>query len=388
MDLAVYISELLGLQDEVNLPGIGNFAQVRINGYFNEKENRLYPPTHRINFDPEFKNDEDLARYISNKKNISLASSKYFIEKYVNGLKQQIVIGKVDIDGIGQLYLDGSVIGFIENSQAKNNDPAFFGFKPVNIISPSEKPVIKFTPPPVVPNEEKPITPPPVQELVSTELINDRIPPPPVQEQVATEFFNERIPPPPPKPTVIEETEVQEEPEYEYEEPAPRNNRWIILLLIVIIALLALMGLYKYKAEWFDHSSKDTSQTFVAVDTSKHSEKKTIGDDSTKKVTSTQDSAAKAAALVTRAVDTDATLHYELQAGAFKAKEQADAVLQKFQGIGLQPRILKHTKGNSYKITLGTYFDKELAQKAEDSILNVTKMKKEEIFLQTYKPKR
>ena len=369
MDLAVYINELLGLQGEVNVPGIGHFAQVRINGSYNEKEKKFYPPAHKINFDPEYQNDESLAKYISEKKNISLASSKYFIEKYVIGLKQQLAAGKVEIAGLGHIYTSGSSLGFSESSNSKENDPAFFGFKPVNIPA-AEKPAVSYAPPPVVEKEK-------VEEAAA---------PVPVIENTNTELVNDRVPPPPPRPTVIEETEVPEEPEYEYEEPEQknRNTTWIALLLIAIIALLALMGLYKYKPDWFDRS-KDKGQTFVAVDTTQ----KAVNADTTKKGATTQDSLAKATALVTNAtIDTAAVLHFEILGGAFKTLDQANAVMKRYQNLGLQPRVLKHIQGNSYKITLGTYFNIDVAQKAVDSILSATKMRKGDIFLQTYKPKQ
>jgi len=378
MDLAVYISELLGLEGEVNVPGIGRFGQSRINGYYSEKENKFYPPTHKINFDAEVQPDDRLATFISDKKNISLASAKYFIEKYVTGLKQQIPAQKVDIAGMGQLYLNGSAIGFDENAPSKEIDPAFFGLKPVSVDVLVEKPSVRYTPPPVKIEEEK--TVPSIADQVMTELVNDRIPPPP-----------------PPKPTVIEEAEEPAEEEYVDEEPVRRNNNntWIAVLLILIIALLALMILYKVKPEWFDRS-KEKPQTFVAVDITadKPADKKAANTDTTKKVATKQDSIAQAQALVTgntntsSAVDTAATLHYEILAGAFKSEAEANDILKKYQNIGLHPRILKHTQGNSYKITLGTYFDKGVAQKAADSILSATKMNKGDIFLQTYKPKQ
>jgi cell division protein FtsN len=371
MDLAVYINELLGLQDEVNVPGIGHFAQVRINGYYSEKENKFYPPTHKINFDPEYQNDESLAKYISEKKNISLASSKYFIEKYVIGLKQQLATSKVEIAGLGQIYTSGSALGFSESVNSKENDPAFFGFKPVDIPA-AEKPAVSYAPPPVVEKEK-------VEEVVV-----------PVIENTNTELVNDRVPPPPPKPTVIEETEVPAEPEYEYEEPVQKNRNtiWIALLLIAIIALLALMGLYKYKPDWFDRS-KDKGQTFVAVDTTQQADKKIANTDTTKKVATTQDSLAKATALVTSTVvDTAAVLHYEILGGAYSTEDQANSMVKKFESLGLRPRILKHVKGNSYKITLGTYLNKEQAQKAQDSILVTTKLKGSDIYLQIFKPKK
>lgn len=384
MDLAVYINELLGLEGEVNVPGIGRFAHTRINGYYNEKENKFYPPAHKINFDAEAQPDDKLATFISDKKNISLASSKYFIDKYVNGLKQQIPLQGVDIAGIGQLYLNGSIIGFRDDSQAKETDPAFFGLKPVSVDELVEKPSVKYTPPPVKVEEEKKA--PSIADQVMTDLINDRVPPAPPKPAETEQ------PPVIEKPTIIEKTEEPAEEEYSYEEPVQRNNNntWIAVLLILIIALLALMGLYKYKPEWFDRS-KDKPQTFTAIDSTAGQPADTSSTDSTKKVVTKQDSLTKAQALVTNntnAVDTTAVLHYELLAGAFKSEEQANEILKRYQNIGLRPRILKHTQGNSYKITLGTYFDKGVAQKAKDSMLNATKMNKGDIFLQTYKPKR
>jgi len=369
MDLAVYISELLGLEGEVNVPGIGRFAQTRINGYYNEKENKFYPPTHKINFDPEHQADDRLATFISDKKNISLASSKYFIEKYANGLKQQVTLNRVDVAGIGQLYLKGSAIGFSEDAPSKETDPAFFGLKPVNVEALVQKASVRYAAPPVKVNEEQAA--------------------PSIADQVMTELVKDRIPPAPPKPTVIEETEVQPEEEYTYEEPVRRsNNIWIAILLILIIALLALLGLYKYKPEWFDRS-KDKPQTFVAVDTTadQPADPKAKTADPTKNAATKQDSLAKATALVTTAaVDTDAVEHYEISGGAYKSLNRTYEVVKHYQDVGLHPRVLKHVKGNLYKISLGTYFNKEQGQKAVDSIKTATRLT--DILLDTYKPKK
>lgn len=383
MDLAVYINELLGLEGEVNVPGIGRFAHTRINGYYNEQENKFYPPTHKINFNAEVQVDDRLATFISDKKNISLASSKYFIDKYVNGLKQQIPVQGADIAGLGQLYLKGSIIGYKDDSQSNETDPAFFGLKPVSVDELLEKPMVRYAPPPVkIEREEKA---PSVADQVMTDLVNDRIPPPPAKPADAEQ------PPVVEMPTVIERTEEPVEEEYDYDEPVRRNSRaWIVVLLILIIALLALMGLYKYKPEWFNRPT-EKPQTFTAVDSTARQPADTSNTDTTKKIATKHDSLTKAQALVTNnanAVDTAAILHYELLAGAFKSEEQANGILKRYQNIGLHPRILKHTQGNSYKITLGTYFDKGAAQKAEDSILNATKMNKGDIFLQIYKPKQ
>ncbi len=131
MDLAIYINELLGLKGEVNVPGVGYFAQKRIAGYYNENEKKLYPPHHEITFDPESKDDDGLAAYISKKKNISPASARYFIEKYAAGLKQKAAEGSADVAGLGQLYYEYAALTFRIDKKSGENTPSFYGFAPV-----------------------------------------------------------------------------------------------------------------------------------------------------------------------------------------------------------------------------------------------------------------
>ena len=153
---------------------------------------------------------------VSDKKNISLASAKYFIDKYVNGLKQQIPVQGADIAGLGQLYLKGSIIGYKDDRQSNETDPAFFGLKPVSVDELIKKPTVRHTPQPVkIELEEKTSS---VADQVMTDLVNDRIPPPPAKP-AATEQL-----PVVEMPTVIERTEEPaEEEETEKEEVGPKK---------------------------------------------------------------------------------------------------------------------------------------------------------------------
>ncbi len=380
MDLGVYIVELLGLQGGVSVPGIGHFAQTRINGHYNEQENKFYPPAHEVSFEPQSKDDDELARYISNKKNISLASSKYFIDKYVISIKQQVASDKADIGGIGYLYTDGSILAFKAGDNIATNDPSFYGFSPVT-HQPVEKSAITEDIPPVkeeVPAEEIPVKDEaPAEETSFTEEIPAKSEEP-AEEEVKAEEIPQTIMPA--DPVYVEETQEEQVQEYEPEEK-DRRNVWIGLLLVAIIALLALLGLYKYKPAWFDREEKPQSFVPTGADTIK-----TESGDTTKKA----DSAVTAATPANNApVDTIGTLHYEILGGAFKTLSQANAVMKNYEKLGLQPRIITHTKKNSYIITLGTYFDKEQGQKAIDSIANNTKLRKgPDILLQTYNPKK
>jgi len=357
MDLAVYISELLGLQGEVSLPGLGCFAQIRINGYYNEQENKFYPPVHEVSFDPKHKEDENLAKFISAKKNISLASSKYFIDKYVAGIKQQLSTRNVEIAGLGFLYINGAVLAFKVDT-SKTSDPSFYGFQPVDIPEPQQKPVEIYPPPveeEVKPKEETPVKP--IEE----------VPIKPAEEKIVK-----------PEPTVIEKTVEERETEEEvYEEPrSTRGSLWITLLLILIIVLLAVMGLYKYKPEWFNLQEK--KQTFVAV---KSDTTTNAATDTSKTITSPDSTTKPAAQPVAtdqnaKSVDTIQSVHWEVIGAAFEARKAAEIAIKSYEEKGISAKIATDVPGKLIKITFGTYYSEEEAEKAKRDLLKTGKVDK------------
>ncbi len=371
MDLAIYISELLGLEGEVNLPGIGHFAQVRVNGYYSEPDNKFYPPTHRVSFLPQENQDDRLARYIAGKKNISLASAKYFIEKYAAGLRSQLVLGRAEITGLGNLYDDGAAMKFSGGSAAETSDPAFYGFAPISVETQAALPRVPPVAPPAIVIEEvkpdvRPAEPSPEHRIAT-----------PVGDRSTAQ----------PEPT--EETLVPQQEEYGYTQPERHQKPLVIWLLIITIILLAVLGLYKYKPDWFIFSG-DKPQTYVAVnsDTTKPAAADSLKT-AIKPDTALKTQAAAQGATIKAAVDTFAVVRYEILGGAFESSEQADAVMKNYQKRGLQPRIIQHTSSRHHIITLGTYFDQQRAQKAYDSIAVATNLKKgSDIILQTYNPKK
>ncbi|HEY9195875.1 MAG TPA: hypothetical protein VIM77_06405, partial [Mucilaginibacter sp.] len=133
MDIANYIGELLGRHSELNVPGLGYFVHVRVGAYYNDAERRFYPPGYKIQFDPQTIGDDDtLTQYIAEKKKISLASSKYFTDKYINALKQEASLQEVAFAGLGWFFMDKGQIAF--KSREVNTDSAnFYGYAPVSI---------------------------------------------------------------------------------------------------------------------------------------------------------------------------------------------------------------------------------------------------------------
>ncbi len=377
MDLAIYINELLGLKGEVNVPGVGYFAQKRIAGHYNEDEKKLYPPSHEVTFDPEPKDDDGLAAYISKKKNISPASARYFIEKYTAVLKQKASEGTADITGLGQLYYEYSTLAFRTDKKSGENTPSFYGFAPVktgkgagqaagidaaSIVVPPHA----IKPPPE--EEYKPIVLPAAIEKGSEIITPTPVAEPETEAAAADVTFSTTR-------AFVPHQVVEEEPDHR------ARNIWIVILLVVIIVLLLFGIAYQYNPGWFSPNSKE--DTVVIVKTLPASIKE---DSVVKKDTSAKSSAP--AQTISAAIDTFAVVHYDLLGGAFPTESTVNTQMLKYQKMGLRPRVLKHAPGKLYKITLGTFFTEGQAENAKDSILKATGIKEKDIYLQRYIPKK
>lgn len=360
MDLAVYISELLGLHGEVNVPEVGYFAQIRTNGYYNKDENKFYPPGHDISFQPQFTEDDSLAKYISAKKNISLASSKYFIDKYVNEVKQHAATQKVDIAGLGYLHLENSTLSFNPANASRENDPTFYGLQPIKVHRVGEQPVENHS----TLVEETEVEHEPVKEALEEILIDKAI----------------NIP------TVIDpEEQVHEEPAEIDEETTPKRfmSIWVIMLILITVIALALVGVYQYKPSVFDSfMKKKVAPVPIAA---KHTDTQTKAKTDTNTKANAQQPVPVPTQTIQQPVDTFAVVRYELQAGAYKTLTRTNIEMQKYEKIGLHPSIVRHAHGKLLKITLGTYFSQKEAQRAKDSILSKHRIP---ISLQPYLPKR
>jgi len=358
MDLAIYISELLGLKGEVNVPGIGFFQQKRIGGYYNDNEKKFYPPRHEIIFDPQPKEeDEGLAAYISTKKNISPASAKYFIEKYTTGLKAQAAEQKVDITGLGHLFYEYSLLTFRADKAYETNDPSFYGFAPVKANKsiaravPVEKPAAKEEP-----------------------VIEKTAPEPVVVEPVENTRTEED------KAYTDTRSYIPQEVVYEEEVESPHRNRtWVIMLLLVIVTLLGFGVSYQYKPEWF--GKKRASDTTIIIKGPAPVKK-----DTSKATKDTTSPAVLPESTVKAPVDTYAVVRYEILAGAFPTEQAANAQIEKYKKLGLKPLLLTHAHGKLNKITLGTYFDQSTADKVADSIITAKKFARRDIYVQQYNP--
>jgi len=237
MDASLYISELLELHGEVNVPGLGHLAQTRVSGYYNAADFKFYPPRNEVTFDPQRLNEDNvLTQYIADKKNISLESSQYFTEKYITNLKEDALYNDVPVATIGWFYNNGGKLAF--KASKITNDPVFYGYPAVRASKLLSQ---AATPPPPAP----PAAPIP-QPVPEPEPIPAPVPEPEPAEP-AYQMVPERL---------ADTVEGLEEPEEDLYYEEPRTNSALRTGLIILVAILVLLGIayavYRYKPSAFE----------------------------------------------------------------------------------------------------------------------------------------
>lgn len=214
MDVSLYISELLKKNGEIIVPGLGFLVRARKSAYYNDAEGKFYPPSHQIQFDPQDIDDDTLPQYVADKKNISLASAKYFTEKYIETLRHDALVKQVEVADLGWFYMDQAVMGFKAND-ALTEDGGLYGFPQVEVHKHRQKIVKKNTPQPVYVTEDMP----PI--TFSSKSTDDR-------------SDNERFP------SVLQLDKVHEQ------EVRRRHTILYTLLSVIIIVAIAFLTVYQF----------------------------------------------------------------------------------------------------------------------------------------------
>src|SRR5206468_8049109 len=113
--------------------------------------------------------DDTLTKYIAEKKKISLASSKYFTDKYISALKQEAALQEAPFAGLGWFFMDKGKIAF--KSKVSNADNAsFYGYAPISIKKLNQHEITE-----VQVEDPEPAATPPIQEPTD----NSTLPPKP-----------------------------------------------------------------------------------------------------------------------------------------------------------------------------------------------------------------
>jgi len=344
MDIANYLSELLGRHTEVSVPGLGCFSQLRVNGYYNDAEATFYPPYYKVSFDPQPKDDEILTSYIAEKKKISLASSKYFTEKYITSLKQEAALTEVPFADLGWFYIKEGRVEFKPQDKT-GTDAAFYGFAPVKLNKTDHIPA----PPPSVPPQPLPVSIP------------------------------------------LQDPATDDQPEYVNEETETRRgvSIWIILLIILVVLAAAAFGIYKYDPALLNlqqqpkpYIEKPKAKPVIAPDTLKA--------DSLNKTDTTAKTISAPGSTLNKpvtGVDTIAKPEFVIFVGSFKTKTKSQEAINDYKRKGVDARILSGPgTGPRIKIIVGSFTTSTDAEIEKHKLIAAKKISKDSYTQQITNP--
>ncbi|MBL4675493.1 MAG: SPOR domain-containing protein [Mucilaginibacter sp.] len=388
MDVGNYISELLAQKGEVSVPGLGYFAHTRVNGYYNEREGKIYPPTYSVQFDPQLIDDDTLAQYIAEKKRISPASAKYFTEKYINNLKQQAQTEEAALADLGWFYVEQGRIFFSPNND-QSTDPNYFGYEPVNLNRLDGAPKVERTFAPIA----QP-TPEPEKEPYTE----------PETFAVAPDEYPDR--------STGLRFETDEEHEAYLEEEARKRKRrgnWILTISILAIFALAVFLVYRYNPNVFNFNSpgganlkaKDSviNAKVIAAEPAGQSKDTTAAKDTVQPVAQpdtqtavpakadsttikTTEPTAKNAVTVK---DSIAGTRYEVLGGSFATTKKAEQAVANYKRKGIAAVIVNLPGSRMHRISLGTFKTHAEASAAQDKLLKDKKVKEGDTYVQIVK---
>lgn len=326
MNLADYLSELLSQQDEVSVPGLGYFVRTRVNAFYNESEGRFYPPYHQVKFVAQPREDDTFAQYVADKKNISLASSKYFVEKFITKLREDASRGKYLFADLGSFQMDLDQLVFKPNERIPA-DPAFYGYPPVDIYRPVQPSPAEVTKPALAADQPTMATPAPP------------LAPPPPRAVHTPDYYEEEV------------------------EEKKRTNIWLIILIIVAVLGLAAFAVYRFYPSAFDkvkdEFNKLTGQKAEALAVVRN-ETKPVKKDTLKNIQPVKDSAVKTVTtLVKPAAKPDSLKLPQFEAVVAKTAslKKANDQIDHLHSLGFDAYLVQNAPGMGilYKVSVGRY---------------------------------
>ncbi|RVT99831.1 hypothetical protein EOD41_15435 [Mucilaginibacter limnophilus] len=384
MNLSLYLVELLALEGKVTVPGLGHFFNARASAWYNEDEGKFYPPHNTIKYEQDYDHDIRFAQFIAERKGISVTSASFFIDKYVDGLLQEVATNDAQISGLGWLRYDGIKITFKPDTVAEN-DPAFFGLPAFELHRTGAQPVT-------------------AQKIPDLSFSFSPTPTPPIAQ-------------PEPEPGSVEFTFPQQGQDYfqneEYEEKRGFNV-WIIIAIVFIVLGGAAIGLYLYKPSFFGFAEKNKPLVAVNPDTLRHNDSAiqsqrpvndvvvnednstTVIEGQTGKIAPDTAAASETTPAPTASVPETKTVtetlpvednrtRWELQAGFYNSEAKATQYLSLFTKKGLNAEVVPG-RGKKYIITLGTFYTYNEARTLQKELLAAKKIKPKETIIKDYPP--
>ncbi|RZL46026.1 MAG: hypothetical protein EOO93_26445, partial [Pedobacter sp.] len=127
MDILLYLTELLQTRKTVGIVGLGTLYKKKSPGKYDAQQHSFVPPSYSLAFTSEIKEDEELASYISEKRNITTDAANYFIGEFAERIQAELADNnEANLAPLGKLQSINGEITLVAD-EAQNVGFEFYG---------------------------------------------------------------------------------------------------------------------------------------------------------------------------------------------------------------------------------------------------------------------
>ena len=367
MKIGTYISQLLFEQDQVILPGLGEFSTRYIPARFIPEEKKIESPSKVVTFNADKKDgDTPLVQLMAEREGKSPEKIKEFIEKFVAEVNSSLSAGqKVKLDQIGIFSsgAEGNVVFEPDRSINYLSDVVGLGSisEPLKSSKPKEKPTpepkLKPEPVPEPLTEPEPVPLPEPEPDNSISSFEENIPGEPTTRPLEQPNLNATM------------TEPERTPEYsDYDEEQEVEDRqlpaaikwlaWVIIPFLIILIILAFNWNFIFgKKRQAPETKAPTELVAPAVEAPQANE--TVVPEETEAVNQEVKPAEKPAPATGVIGQPEAGRKaYYIVVGAFQDAAEANRYVEELKGKGAgQARVFMQTSTGFHRVSYAFYYD-------------------------------
>lgn len=412
MDILLYLIELLKTRKNIGVAGLGTFYKQKSPGKYDVAQHAFIPPSYALSFTTDLIEQEELANYISQERNITVESANYYISEFAERIQNELAEKQeVDLANLGKLELSNGEINFTETA---GNDIGFdfYGLPKVaeienedalsNSSSNAEENKLEEI---VEENKLEEENPGQETEVEENVLLND-------DQEVFEEISEVKNNPvtyhhlnenPPVIETVEEESKpepdenfevkpqavFEEEPEFE-EEEAKKGLPFFMKFLIAFLIIVALGAIVyfinpNFFNNYFNKNFGDKQEQVIAPVLA-DSLSKTVDTIAVDTLAQNNDLIKLSTDSITKPkIDSSAVTTYEVLVSAVATEKKANRIIANLAKEGVQAKKIKLSK-TMINISAGTFLTEYEAKLYRDSLRVV--LKNQGIYIQPIKPKK
>ncbi len=399
MDILLYLTELLQTRKTVGIAGLGTLYKKKSPGKYDADQHAFLPPSYTLTLTREIKEQEELANYISQKRNITVDSANYYITEFAEHIQNQLAQQQeADLDPIGKLKLINDELVLIAD-QGSSFGYEFYGLPTLAETNaknehPVEKNEVEDAQLTTIEEENKLEEENPGQETTeeveeNVLLLDEQETYDEIAEVDQPKTIIEEVVPIP----IIETVEVEEKEEptpiteefFEEEEPKRGMSMWMKVLIILLIILIAGALTYFINPSLFNRylnnyeAKQDKSVPTAPVDSL-----------NTKTDSLLTDTLAKNNEIVnltpeTPVIDSSKVTTYEVLVSAVSKQKKANSIIANLAKEGITAKKIYLSK-TMINISAGTFLAESVAIKYRDSLRKV--LRNPGIYIQPITPKK